>query len=146
MSLSIEKAVLGMADLYRDSIGPTLTDNYAIENNRLAVIMLTIMGNAADDAVALRVAENGAVRALLGQGAAHVADPALAAQLAEAAGSTDPGLRIGELDGEADRLRRLLIDLQIALEADPASPAAHTLDQAIWRQLQTIQSTRAPRL
>lgn len=146
MSLSIETAVLGMADLYGTRIGPTLTDSYAIEANRLAVIMLTIMGNGADDAVALRVAENAQLREVLAAGAAIVSDTQLAERLRDAAGAVGSGLRISELDDESERLRRLLIALQVELEQQPEHPAALALDQRIWRLLQAIQESRAPRL
>lgn len=144
MSLSIEAAVLGMADVMRTRIGPTLTDEYAIEANRLAAVMLTIMGSAADDAVALRVAEHAELRALLGDAAALVDEPDVAARLTEASQSTDPGLRISELDAESGRLRTLLMDVQVRLETASAS-AATAMTQRIWRLLQTIEQNRAPR-
>ncbi|HEX7819147.1 MAG TPA: hypothetical protein VF463_00865, partial [Sphingobium sp.] len=103
------------------------------------------MANAADDAVLLRTEENGAIRALLRDGAALIRDADLAARLAEAAVSVDPGLRISELDGETDRLRRLLIALQIHLEESSGS-AAQAMNQRIWRLLRDIEASRAPRI
>ncbi|HEX7821322.1 MAG TPA: hypothetical protein VF463_11970 [Sphingobium sp.] len=145
MSLSIETAVRGVADSLRDRIAPALDDSFAIEVSRLSGILLTIMANAADDAVPLRVEENGAIRALLRDGAALILDADLAARLTEAAVSVDPGLRISELDGETDRLRRLLIALQIRLEESSGS-AAQAMNQRIWRLLRDIEANRAPRI
>jgi hypothetical protein len=144
MTLAIDTAVRGVADVLRDRVASTLTDSYAIEAVRLAGIMLTIMANAADDAVALRVAENAQMRALFSEALAVVTGTALSSQLEKAAGSTDPGLRISELDYETDRLRRLLVALQIQLETQ-ADSAAAALNQRIWRLLQEVEKSRAPR-
>lgn len=145
MTLSIEAAVRGVADALREKVAPTLTDSFATEVTRLSINLLTIMANAADDAVALRVEENARVRALLGDGAAVVGDTVLAARLAQAAASPDPGLRISELDRETDRLRRLLVDMQVGLEAQDDA-ACRALNQRIWSLLRAIEASRAPRL
>jgi len=145
MTLAIETAVRGVADVLHGAVAPTLDDSYAIEGTRLSIIMLTIMANAADDAVALRVSENAQWRALFREAAGIVADTALAATLADAAGSAEPGLRISELDRETDRLRRLLVTLQIQLEAQ-ADDAAVGMNRHIWRLLQDIEKQRAPRI
>ncbi|TVV73342.1 hypothetical protein [Sphingomonas solaris] len=144
MTLAIETAVRGVAEVLRDRVAPTLDDGYAIEAVRLSAMMLTMMANAADDAVVLRVAENGQLRALFGEAAGIVDDATLSARLEEAARSSDPGLRISELDRETDRLRRLLVALQIQLEAQ-ADEQATILGQRIWRMLRDIEASRAPR-
>ncbi|HEX7819681.1 MAG TPA: hypothetical protein VF463_03575 [Sphingobium sp.] len=145
MSLSIETAVRGVADALRDKIAPALEDSFTTEVSRLSVILLTIMANAADDAVPLRVEENAALRAILSDGAPLVDDGGLAGQLTQAAASADPGLRISELDGETDRLRRLLIALQERLESS-VDPAAKAMDQRIWRLLRDSEEKRTPRV
>lgn len=145
MTLAIETAVRGVAEVLRDRVAPTLDDSYATEAVRLSAMMLTIMANATDAAVALRVAENAQLRALFSDAAGLIADAALAAQLTEAAGSTDPGLRISELDRETDRLRRLLVETQVQLEAQAGDATALALDQRIWRMLRDIEQSRAPR-
>ena len=149
MSLSIEATLRGVADVLRDRVSPTLDDSYAIEATRLSTMMMTIMANAADDAAALRVAENAHWRALFLEATAPtltiLADPALAARLREAAASADPGLRISQLDAETDRLRRLAVALQVQLEAR-ADPAAVAFNQRIWQHLRAIEKDRAPRL
>lgn len=144
MTLAIETAVRGVAEVLRDRVAPTLDDSYAIEAVRLSGIMLTIMANAADDAVALRAAENRQLRTLFGEATAVVEDAALRARLAQVAASVDPGLRISELDRETDRLRRLLVALQVQLEAQ-ADAAARAMNQRIWRMLRDIEQSRAPR-
>lgn len=144
MTLAIATAVRGIADVLRDRVAPTLTDDYAVEAVRLSGIMLNIMANAADDAVALRVAENAGFRTLFAEAAEIVADASLKARLLEAAASTDPGLRISELDQETNRLRRVLVVLQVQLETQ-ADDAAIALNQRIWRLIQDIETARTPR-
>lgn len=145
MTIAIETAVRGVAEVLRDRVAPTLDDGYATEAIRLAGMMLTIMANATDDAVALRVSENAALRTLFGDAAEIVAYPALAVQLRETAASADPGLRISELDRETDRLRRLLVKTHIQLEAQVGDAAALGLGQRIWRLLRDTEQSRAPR-
>ena len=106
-------------------------------------MLLKISANAVDDAAELRVEENAAIRAILGEAAALVDQP-LADQLCNAAGSTDPGLKLSVLDGENHRLRFLLVEAQEALEA-LSDNVAQALDQRIWRLLEDIEAKRAPR-
>jgi hypothetical protein len=106
-------------------------------------MLLTICANAADDAAELRVEENAAIRALLGDAAALV-EPALSARLIRVAASVDPGLKIGVLDGENHRLRSYLVEAQADLENRPGeTPLA--MDRRIWRLLEDIELKRAPR-
>jgi hypothetical protein len=143
MNLTIDNALHGIAELLRDRIGPEIGDPFAAQMARLSCMLLTICANAADDAAELRVEENAAIRALLGDAAALV-DPPLSVRLAEAAISADPGLKLGVLDGETDRLRRWLVELQAGIEGR-AGETAQAMNQRIWRLLETIENTRAPR-
>lgn len=142
MNFTIPSAVKGVGALLRDRILPEIGDNYAANMARMATSVLSISANWADNAAALRVAENAAIRALLGE-AAGLLDGGLAGRLAEAAQSVDPGLRVSELDGENHRLRLLLVEAQAVLELrDDAE--ARAMDQRIWRLLEEIEMSRAP--
>jgi hypothetical protein len=143
MNLTIDNALHGIAELLRERIGPEVRDPFAAQMARLSCMLLTICANAVDDAAELRVEENAAIRALLGDAAALV-DPPLSVRLAEAAISTDPGRKLGVLDGETDRLRRWLVELQADIEGR-AGETAQAMNQRIWRLLETIENTRAPR-
>lgn len=143
MNLTIDNALHGVGELLRDQIGPEIGDPFAAQMSRLSCLLLKICANWVDDAAELRVDENGRIRALLGDAAPLVAEP-LAAQLREAAVSSDPGLKISILDGENDRLRRLLVEAQKLVETDEGV-AARALDQRIWRFQEQAEITRAPR-
>ena len=89
MNFTIPSAVKGVGALLRDRILPEIGDNYAANMARMASAVLSISANWADNAAALRVAENAAIRSLLGE-AAGLAQGDLAGRLAEAAKSADP--------------------------------------------------------
>lgn len=143
MNLTIDNALHGVGELLRDRIGPEIGDPFAAQMSRLSCLLLKICANWVDDAAELRVEENAAIRMLLGAAAALVGEP-LAARLAEAALSTDPGLKVSVLDGENDRLRRLLVQAHATLEVCGGA-AARALDQRIWRFLEQAEIARAPR-
>ena len=140
MRLTHETVLEGVAAALRDQIAPNLTDAFASDAARMAQSLIRIVGLAGDDAAAIRVEENARMRALLGQGGELLGD----ADLTTAAGSSDPSLRISELDAETGRLRLLLVDLHRRIELQD-TPAARALDQAIWRALRDFEKARAPR-
>jgi hypothetical protein len=142
MNFTIPSAVKGVGALLRDRILPEIGDNYAANMARMATAVLSISANWADNSAALRVAENAAIRALLGEVAGLLGGD-LADRLAEAAQSADPGLRVSELDGENHRLRLLLVEAQAVLEVEEDA-AARAMDQRIWRLLEEIEMSRAP--
>ena len=107
---------------------------------RMAGGLLTICANWVDDAAAIRVEENAAIRKVLAEAAASL-DGDLAARLRAASLSSDPGLRISQLDAENHRLRMLLVEAHGVVEC--AGLAA--LDAAIWRLLEEIELNRAQR-
>ena len=142
-NLTIDNALHGIHELLRDRISPAIGDPFASQMARLSCLLLNICANGVDDATELRVAENAAIRMHLGEAALLVAEP-LARELAQAAGSADPGLKISVLDVENHRLRCLLVSAQAALE-DSDAPAARELNQRIWCLLEDIEMKRAPR-
>jgi hypothetical protein len=141
--LSIDNALHGVRELLADRITPAVDDPFAAQMLRLSCLLLKISANAVDDAAELRVAENAAIRAVLGEAAGLVAEP-LAGRLRAAAVSADPDLKLTVLDAESDRLRKLLIEAQTVIEVAPDA-ASRNLDQRIWRLLESIEAKRAPR-
>ena len=144
MILSIETALRGVADMLRTRIAPAIDDKFAGETARLADLLLVLNAGWVDDAAAIRVAENASIRALFADAGTEVADAALAACIAEAAVSRDPGLKISDLDAESDRLRTLLAELHAHVE-DIDSESARDFSARFWRALADFESARAPR-
>lgn len=144
MNLDIPGALQGIALTLRERIAPAVEDGFASETARLAGMLLTLNANWVDDAVAIRVAENAAIRTLFADAHTACQDRNLADALAQAADSHDPGLRISELDRESNRLRALMRDLHA--NADARSDASATaISQRIWRLLDRFEAARAPR-
>jgi hypothetical protein len=145
MRITTEIALHGVARTLRERIAPALHDDFAKEAARLAELVVTICANAVDNAAAVRVAENAAIRAIFAKASLlPLPDRKLAARLDEAAHSTDPGLRVSELDTENGRLRRLLVQFHQAVE-DLTDEPARAVDRAIWQMLRNMEAARAPR-
>jgi hypothetical protein len=144
MKLTHAEVLEGVIAALRDQIAPELEDGFAREAARMAQSLIAIAGRAGDDAAAIRVAENARMRRIFAEAAGVIADAALAEQLSTAAASSDPGLRLSELDMETGRLRTLHVELHARLEAID-SAAAQSLDRAIWCALRDAEIARAPR-
>ena len=142
-NLTIDNALHGIGELLRDRISSEIGDPFAAQMARLSCILLNISANWVDDAAEIRVVENAAIRAILGEAAGVVAAP-LADRLAGAARSADPGLKLSVLDAENHRLRCLLVEAHAAVETS-GLPAARALDQRIWQFLEATEMARAPR-
>lgn len=140
MILSIQTALRGVADMLQARIAPAIDDKFAGETARLADMLLRLNADWVDDAAAIRVAENAAIRSLFEEAGPVVSKSSLAARLAEAAASADPDLRISELDRESNRLRKLLAELHAHVEQADTCFAAR-----IWRLLERLEAARAPR-
>lgn len=143
MNLTTENALHGIDELLRERIAPEIGDPFAAQMARLSSLLLRICANAVEDAAALRVDENAAIRHLLAD-VGVLADGPQADRLAQAAESADPGLAVSVLDAENHRLRCLLVDAQEWLESR-RDEAAVVLDQRIWRHLEETETRRAPR-
>jgi hypothetical protein len=139
VSASFEAALRSVIHTLNAQIAPMVEDSFAKEATRLASLVLSIVANGLDDVVELRVQENAAIRALLRDGGELIGLP----DLADAADSSDPGLRISELDAENDRLRGHLIRLHGEAERR-SDGAAQVLCQRIWAALQQFEERRAP--
>ena len=144
MTLSAETCLRGVLYTLQERVGPHVDDGFATEAARLSALVLSITANSIDDAVAVRVLENSAMRELFRTACEIVSAPDLADRLRQQANSIDPGLRISDLDGENDRLRLLLIQLH-AYSETLNDARGHALSKKIWRMLADFERARAPR-
>jgi hypothetical protein len=140
MRLTIEASLRRIGDLLREDVAPEVQTPFIGQSVRMASGLLTICANWVDDAAAIRVEENAAIRRLLGEAAAGL-EGELAARLNAASQSADPGLRISQLDAENHRLRLLLIEAHEAVE----QAGLRDLNAALWRLLEEIDLSRAQR-
>jgi hypothetical protein len=140
MRLTIEASLRSIGELLREEVAPDVQTPFIGQSVRMAGGLLTICANWVDDAAAIRVEENAAIRGLLGN-AALALEGELAQRLEAASQSADPGLRISQLDAENNRLRQLLIEAHDAAE----QAALRDLDAALWQLLEQIELSRAQR-
>lgn len=143
MKLTHATLLEGLAETLRDRIAPHIEDAFAKEAARMSQALILIAGRAGEDAAAIRVEENAAMRAIFGK-AVSLAQGDLARRMGDAARSSDPGLRISQLDTETARLRALLVELHVWLEGQEGTEARR-LDQAIWQLMRSTEMARAPR-
>lgn len=144
MSISAETCLRGVLYTLQERIAPLVDDPFGQEAARLSALVVSIVANSIDDAAAIRVAENKAIRAIFRQARAIVTSPDLAERLREKVNSADLGLRISELDRENDSLRSLLIELHAHAETINGEHA-RVLCGAIWRALAEFERARAPK-
>ena len=97
-------------------------------------LMLTMLREEWDRVAQRRVEENAAVRQIFRGAAPHLADADLRQRLLEAAESRESSLRISDLDAANEGLRRLLIELQAHVEAQPGTEARR-IEAEIWQEL-----------
>jgi hypothetical protein len=107
----------------------------------VSAILLTMIREEWDRAAARRAEENAALRALFRDAAPVVADTELRHRLSDASASSDPSLRISELERANDALRALLIDLHAHVET-LGSADAKRIDDAIWKELSASTERR----
>ena len=93
MRLTLEASLRGIGELLREDVAPEAQTPFLGQSVRMAGGLLTICANWVDDAAAIRVAENAAIRSLLGE-VASALEGDLAARLRSAslgsAGSVRP--------------------------------------------------------
>ena len=138
MILTIDMALRGVADMLRDRLAPAINDRFAGESARLAELVVRLNADWVDDAAAVRVGENASIRALFREASPLLAG-ALATRISEAAMSSDPGLRLSDLDRESSRLRALLSELHAEIESRDTG-----FSERIWQLLEQLEAARAP--
>jgi hypothetical protein len=144
MTLSLEMCLRGVIETLQNRITPALTDNFAEESARLAGLVLTITTNGIDDAAAIRIAENDAMRSLFRYATPAVGNAALAAKLSAAGTGDGTGYKLSELDADNAQLRAQLVELHVAIEKQTGDDA-RAIDRRIWRMLKDFEAARAPR-
>lgn len=149
MNPTVPAVLAAVAALVRDDAGPSLGDSYVGQQLLRGVALLESAAEEFDRAVARRVAENAAMRALFATAAPVVAasrgadgaEDRLAAELATAAAGVDADLRVSALDASNHVLRGLLVNLHAWCERCDA-PAARALEAAVWTELRASTERR----
>ncbi len=93
---------------------PEAGGDYAASRAGMLATLNMLAAQEAENGVAVRVWENRAIRAVCAEASAY--DSALGGRLSKAAADTDVDLALSVLDTANAQLRRLLIDLHVAVE------------------------------
>lgn len=139
---SATAALHGLALSLMTEVAPQLPDDYARASVGVMGFAQMLLAQELDRAVATRVWENDEIRRLFRAAARLVADQPLAKRLTDAAGRSDVDLRLSAVTAANTELRRLLIELQTAVEQLEA-PAAREHERAIWEFLVAAAQRRA---
>lgn len=115
-------------------VAPALGAGYEQANAMGLGALLMAVREENERAVARRVEENAALRALFGQAASVVRDTQLRTRLSAAAASIEGSLLVSELEAANSTLRGLLTSLHAHVE-DLAGPEARDVEASIWREL-----------
>ncbi len=106
----------------------------------VTALIAFLCAQEAEKGVAVRVAENRALRALFGEAARNDWSPDHAALLGELSHGQDADLHLSALDQSNAELRRALVHLQTAVELDPEPNARLRERRIVALLLETAQA------
>ena len=141
MKLTTQATLDLVRDILKDQIAPLVKEDFAKDIVRRLQIILDIAARSIDDAAAVRIEENEAIRSLLGDAAQVIDDAVLRERIAACAQVPAQGYRIHELDADSRILRRALVDAQATLEIS-SDPRQREINWAIWAMLTEFETRR----
>jgi len=145
MNPEVDKILSLSASQLMTQLVPLLPSGYAQGSASLLSVMMTLAAQEYDRAAEIRVAENADMRALFGELAPLISDPALRTDLQRAATQKDASLTISALNTSNAEFRRLLIALQAHME-EAAGIVARTAEARIWEVLKASAARRLLKL
>lgn len=122
-------------------IAPHLSSEYAVGSSSVIGLMMFQTATEFERAADIRVQENAAMRGLFDEAVGMLPTGELRTRVEEAASSSDPSLKISELDQANDALSALLIELQAHAETMEGT-AARKLETKIWDELARAATAR----
>lgn len=145
MMPTVDEFLRQAARTLTEEILPHLSDDYRAGTVRVIALMLQLAAEEYDRAAEIRLAENRSMRALFAGAAEQVENRQLASRLRDAAAQEEGDYRIQTLDASNEALRRLLIELQVEIEArDDDAPSSigtairDLLERSAERRLLTL--------
>jgi len=145
MNPEVDKILDFSASQLMTQLAPLLPSGYAQGSASLLSMMMMLAAQEYDRAAEIRVAENTDLRALFGELAPLISDPALRTDLQRAATKKDASLAISALNTSNAEFRRLLIALQAHME-EAAGIVARTAEARIWEVLKASAARRLLKL
>lgn len=122
-------------------IAPHLSSEYAVGSSSVIGLMMFQTATEFERAADIRVQENAAMRSIFAEAGSLLPEGDLRTRVEAAAATSDPSVKISELDKANDELTGLLIELQAHAETIDG-PAARTLEIQIWDELARAATAR----
>ena len=122
-------------------IAPHLSSEYAVGSSSVIGLMMFQTATEFERAADIRVQENAAMRSIFAEAGSLLPAGDLRDRIEAAAATSDPNVKISELDKANDGLTGLLIELQAYAETIEG-PAARTLETQIWEELARAATAR----
>lgn len=143
MKPDVQKVMMKSFERIVTDIAPHLNAEYAVGSAAVIGLMMFQTATEFERGADIRVQENAAIREIFSDVVPLIADNDLKVRLQAAALSSDPSLRISELDKANDELADLLIELQAHIELI-SDGWARDFEARIWDEL--VRGTEARRL
>jgi len=141
MKPNVQTVMMRSFERILTDIAPHLSSEYAVGSSSVIGLMMFQTATEFERAAAIRVQENAAMRGIFAGAASVLPTGDLRTRVEEAASSSDPSLKISELDQANDALSALLIELQAYAETMEGA-AARKLETQIWDELARAATAR----
>jgi len=122
-------------------IAPHCSSEYAVGSSSVIGLMMFQTATEFERAADIRVQENAAMRDIFSGAVSILPTGDLRTRVEGAASSSDPSVKISELDEANDALSALLIELQAYAERMEGA-AARKLETQIWEELARAATAR----
>ncbi len=141
MKPNVQTVMMRSFERILTDIAPHLSSEYAVGSSSVIGLMMFQTATEFERAADIRVQENAAMRSIFAGAVGILPAGDLRTRVETAAASSDPGLKISELDQANDGLTALLIDLQAHAES-VEGPDARKLETQIWEELARAATAR----
>ena len=143
MKPEIDLVMQGLALTLITEVMPELHAEYSLGDAGVIVAAMLAAAQEYDRAADVRATDNAEMRALFAEAARVVEDRVLQDRLTQASDTRDASLRVSSLNEANDRLKALLIELQVYVEECRADWAP-VLEKRVWAHL--VQSAARRKL
>jgi hypothetical protein len=141
MKPNVQTVMMRSFERILTDIAPHLSSEYAVGSSSVIGLMMFQTATEFERAADIRVQENAAMRDIFAGAVSVLPTGNLRARVEEAASSSDPSVKISELDEANDALSALLIELQAHAETTEGAPARQ-LESQIWEELARAATAR----
>lgn len=141
MKPNVQTVMMRSFERILTDIAPHLSSEYAVGSSSVIGLMMFQTATEFERAADIRVEENAAMRKIFSGAVGILPTGDLRFRVEQAASSSDPSLKISELDRANDELTGLLIEIQAHAETVEGLEARE-LETQIWDELARAATAR----